>query len=259
MKTGIDDVRSYWNSHLNCTQFLTSKDVAIGSHEFYAELEQSYLRYDYKDAAFRAFRAGASGDRLLEVGCGLGIELAKLSALGFDATGVDLAPRAVELANAYFRMKGVRGTAIQGNAENLDFADGSFDAIYSSGVLQHTPDIRRAVREIHRVLNPGGSILIVLYHRRSWFNLLRRLSGVNVEFVDRDAPIVNMYSRKELRDLFSAFRDVQIATEYFRAEPTKRRGALAHAYNRIFVPAIRLAPRALLQSFGWHLVLTARK
>src|SRR5207245_4997879 len=54
------------------------------------------------------------------------------------------------------------------DAENLDFNDNSFDLVYSHGVLHHTPDTARAVREIHRVLRPGGRAVVMLYHRNSY-------------------------------------------------------------------------------------------
>ena len=60
-------------------------------------VERSFDRYGYKDRVFRAFANDAAGKKLLEVGCGLGIELGRLGEFGFDVTGVDLAPKAVEL------------------------------------------------------------------------------------------------------------------------------------------------------------------
>lgn len=258
-KHDVEDVRGYWDSHLNLTQFLGSGEIAPGSEAFWGSLEESLARYAYKPRLLERFARDCGGGKLLEVGCGLGLELARLGELGFDVTGVDLAPQAVELCNAYLRRRGVRGRALVQNAESLEFQDASFDAVYSSGVLQHTPDIERAIGEIFRVLRPGGRILVILYHRRSWFQLLRRLSRVNVEFEAGDAPIVNAYTREELRRLFARFRDVRVETEYYRPEPTNRRGALAFLFNRVFVPAFRSLPEQLVRRYGWHLVLTGSR
>lgn len=259
MTPTIDDVRNYWNSHLNLTQFLGDQDLEPGSDRFFEEIERSFDRYGYKDRVFRDFGRDAAGKTLLEIGCGLGIELGRLGQLGFDVTGIDLAPQAVELANANLKRKGVTGRAVVANAEALEFEDASFDVVYSSGVLQHTPDMDRAIAELHRVLKPGGRILIVLYHRHSWFYVLHRLSGQNVEFDDEDAPIINSYTRSELRQLFSAFKDISVECEYYRPERTGRAGFKAALFNNVFVPVMGALPKALVRNFGWHLVLTARK
>lgn len=259
MTPTIEDVRNYWNTHLNLTQFLGDKDLEPGSDRFFEEIERSFDRYGYKDRVFRDFAKDSAGQKLLEVGCGLGIELGKLGQLGFDVTGVDLAPQAVALANANLRRKGVTGRAVAANAESLEFEDASFDAVYSSGVLQHTPDMPRAIAELHRVLKPGGRILIVLYHRHSWFYLLHRLSRQNIEFDDEDAPIINAYTKAELRRLFANFENVAVTCEYYRPEPTGRTGFKAALYNRVFVPVMRALPAACVRNFGWHLVLTGEK
>ena len=259
MQPTLDDVRNYWNTHLNLTQFLGDKDLEPGSDRFFEEIERSFDRYGYKDRVFRDFAQGSAGKTLLEIGCGLGIELGRLGELGFDVTGLDLAPNAVELANVNLKRKGVTGRAVVGNAESLQFDDAAFDAVYSSGVLQHTPDMDRAIAEIRRVLKPGGRILIVLYHRHSWFYLLHRLSGQNIEFDDEDAPIINAYTKSELRRLFSAFEDVSITCEYYRPERTGRSGIKAALYNHVFVPVMGALPQPLVRNFGWHLVLTGNK
>jgi SAM-dependent methyltransferase len=259
MKPEIDDVRQYWDSHLNLTQFLPSQDVEVGSDVFWSHLERSMDRYAYKQRVLERFAEQCGGGKLLEIGSGLGLELSQLAELGFDVTGADLAPNAVELANSYLKRRGLPGRAMVQNAESLDLAEGSFDAVYSSGVIQHTPNIEKAIAEIYRVLAPGGRILIILYHRRSWFYLLQRLSGTNVEFASDDAPIINAYTRDELRRLFSRFRDIAVDTEYFRPKATTRGGAMALLYNRIFVPVMGALPEAWVRRYGWHLVLTGRK
>lgn len=262
LREDLKDVEQYWNRHLNCTQFLArsgTDDFEIGSEEFFSELEQTFRRFPYKDRLFRNLLRVSSGRRVLEVGCGLGIELGKLSRLGFEVTGVDLAPRAVDIANQYLESRKLDGKVEVGNAEALKYSDESFDAVYSSGVLHHTPDISKAIGEIWRVLKPGGRVLIVLYHRRSWFYLLYRLSDTHIEFEDKDAPIINAYSETELKSLFTAFRNVSIEFEYYRPNRTDRRGIMAGCYNNVFVPLMHVAPKLLVQRFGWHAVVTAAK
>ncbi len=55
----------------------------------------------------------------------------------------------------------------QGSVLDLPFADDSFDMMFSHGVLHHVPEIKQAQREIHRVLRPGGELVIMMYARWS--------------------------------------------------------------------------------------------
>lgn len=248
-------VQRYWDTHPLGTQFVGG-DAPATRADFEA-LDRAMERWDYKPALLDEIAARYPGGALLEVGCGLGTDLVALARRGLAVTGIDLAPSVAALARQHLRAYGLPGEVLAGNAEGLCFPDGSFDVVYSSGVLQHLPDIRRAVAEIHRVLRPGGLAVVIVYHRYSWFNALRHLGGVNVEFEDADPPIIHTYSRRDAARLFAAFGAVRIRAEYDRPSPTPRQGALAGLYNRVFVPAVRLAPRALTGGFGWHLVIAA--
>ncbi len=90
--------------------------------------------------------------RLLEIGTGPGIDGAAFLAAGFDVAGVDLSPAHVELARA----AGI--DARVASAQELPFAGGSFDALWSMSVLMHLPDpdLHAALAEFARVLRPGG-------------------------------------------------------------------------------------------------------
>jgi ubiquinone/menaquinone biosynthesis C-methylase UbiE len=107
------------------------------------------------------------GELLLEVGCGMGTDLLEFARGGAHIIGLDLTYRHLELAARRFSFFGQRGRFLRGDAERLPFPDARFDFVYSNGVLHHTPDTEGAVREIHRVLKPGGGTTILLYHRNS--------------------------------------------------------------------------------------------
>jgi ubiquinone/menaquinone biosynthesis C-methylase UbiE len=243
---------------LNLTQFLDA-NIEVGSEEFYRLLENTLDRYEYKRPLLEKFAQQKGGQKLLEIGSGLGLELGLLGQLGFDVTGIDLAPAAVDVCNDYLKKRGVDGRAMVQNAEQLEFADSYFDVVYTSGVIQHTPNIDRAIAEIWRVLKPGGEILVILYHRRSWFYMLHKLGRYNIEFASDDAPIINAYTRKDLKNLFGRFSNIQIDCEYYYPEPTNRSGVLASLYNSLLVPGIKMLPKGLVRNFGWHLVLRANK
>jgi ubiquinone/menaquinone biosynthesis C-methylase UbiE len=105
---------------------------------------------------------------VLEIGCGIATDGLEFAKNGANYTGVDLTPQSVELAKERFGLFGVPGRFEVANAEEkLPFADNSFDHVYSFGVIHHSPAPEKIVREIHRVLKPGGSFTVMLYNRTS--------------------------------------------------------------------------------------------
>ena len=91
------------------------------------------------------------------------------------------------------------------DAENLEFADDSFDLVYSHGVLHHTPDTEGAVREIYRVLRPGGRAVVMLYHRDSYnyrvnISVLRR-AGAQLLRWDAGISLVHRLTGESVESL----------------------------------------------------------
>jgi ubiquinone/menaquinone biosynthesis C-methylase UbiE len=253
--TTLADVKQYWSTHVNDVEVIRAP---LGSAEFLDEIEQyryekmPYLRAIVSSPSFR-------NKRLLEIGCGPGVDLVQLAAAGAQVTAIDLTPEAVSLARRHLAVRGLTGTVQEGNAEQLPFEDGTFDVVYSHGVLHHTVDTQRAIDEVRRVLKPDGQAVIMLYHRDSWFWWLSKVSRTPVEHAEADAPIVRAYSVSEVRKLFQAFRSVQVTSERFPARTRKFRGWKGWAFNSLFVPGFELLPRALTRGLGWHLMIWARK
>jgi 2-polyprenyl-3-methyl-5-hydroxy-6-metoxy-1,4-benzoquinol methylase len=92
-----------------------------------------------------------AGDRVLEVGCGRGHLTRRLAEQGIDVKGIDVNPKAAEIAESD-RVMTMR-------AESLDFADESFDLVISVHALEHIPALEEALRETARVLRHGGTAL----------------------------------------------------------------------------------------------------
>ena len=92
----------------------------------------------------------------LDVGCGEGRFCRMLKAAGVNATGIDPTPAILEVA----RKRDPSGDYRLGRAEQLEFADASFDLVVSYITLVDIPDFRAAIREMARVLRPGGSLLM---------------------------------------------------------------------------------------------------
>jgi ubiquinone/menaquinone biosynthesis C-methylase UbiE len=104
----------------------------------------------------------ATGTRLLDCGCGAGEYVVALRRLGLEAYGVEFLQQKVINARA----AGVPSDWIlQGDLEQLPYPDQSYDAALLNEVLEHVPDERKALREIWRVLRPGGTLIVLSPNR----------------------------------------------------------------------------------------------
>jgi SAM-dependent methyltransferase len=286
-------VRAFWQAHPCGTKF---SDAEPGTREFFERVEAHRYTKEWHIPEAADF-TGARGLRVLEIGCGLGTDGAQFAKAGADYTGVDLTDAAVELARKHFELLGLRGNFRTADAENLDFADGSFDLVYSHGVLHHTPDTARAVREIHRVVKPGGRASVMLYHRGSYnyrvgIRVLRR-SGARLLKSERGIWFVNRLtgepvdSLREHARLLRAGSNGYLSSSEFLSQSTDGAGnPLARVYsrraarelfkdfrevelrayflNKRFIPLVgRFLPRSiesvLAARWGWHLWIYARK
>lgn len=102
-------------------------------------------------------RGSLAGKRVLEVGCGRGVGMEILLSLDAEhATGFDLDPRMIALAGRRLSKYNDRARVFVGDAEAIDAPDASFDAVVDYGVIHHIPQWRQTLKEIARVLKPGG-------------------------------------------------------------------------------------------------------
>jgi ubiquinone/menaquinone biosynthesis C-methylase UbiE len=215
----------------------------------------------------------ASGLDVLDVGCGQGIDLVQYALAGARPIGVDLTPRHVQLARAHLASMGFEPVVLEGDAEALPFDDQSFDRASSNGVLHHTSDMSAALREIRRVLRPGGNATVIVYNRNSlhyWLHQVlvrgvlfgglvreRSMEGVlssGVEYSRIGArPLVRVYTRRRLRRMMldAGFTGVSVHARHFRPTDTVLTSFLsrfiASLRDRRFLD--RIGRRA-----GWYLV-----
>jgi glycosyltransferase involved in cell wall biosynthesis/ubiquinone/menaquinone biosynthesis C-methylase UbiE len=205
------------------------------------------------------------GQKVLEVGAGMGTDLAQFARHGAIVTDVDLSAGHLEHARENFRLRGLQGRFVHHDAESLPFEDGEFDLVYSNGVIHHSPNTNRMVEEIYRVLRPGGRAIVMVYAENSlhhWKTLVGNLGlrqgmldrwsigeimSRHVELSANDArPLVKVYTARRLRELFRRFEEIAILKRQLTAPELA--GPLR------WIP-LGVAGRLV----GWNLIVKARK
>ncbi len=117
------------------------------------------------------------GKRVLDVGTGDGTYAIEAAERGAIVTALDLEQEMLDAAHARAVSRGVEVTLQQGRAEQLPFEDASFDVVVAVTVLCFVPDAQRAVREMARVLTPGGRVVLGELGRFSVWAAERRVRG----------------------------------------------------------------------------------
>jgi SAM-dependent methyltransferase len=179
MTTAVDQ---YWAGHTVRAERFRTKRASERNLEW--RFEQYPLFRE-----FSGLWGEHDGEAILDYGCGPGNDLVGF-ALYTGArriVGFDVSPRALELARDRLALHGIdseRLELLQGSDASvaIPLDDASVDFVQSQGVLHHTSDPEAILRELHRVLRPGGRGLIMVYNRASlWFHLYTAYEKMIVE------------------------------------------------------------------------------
>ncbi len=257
------EIKDFWQTH-PCGAELVG-DLPEESRDNYLDFFMRYDNYRYTKEPHilsNLKRIDFNKKQVLEIGLGQGADSEQITRHGGIFSGVDLTDEAVKRTQMRFSLKGLPFDRIeQASALDLPFADNSFDIVYSHGVLHHIPEIRKAEKEIFRVLKPDGHLIVMLYAKRSLnyllsVSVLRRLGllglyglgikagGIYGDHLDnaRKAGIFNylsmknfihvstdgpfnpyskVYSLKNVREDFPNFEIVKYERHFMHAPPLK--------------------------------------
>jgi SAM-dependent methyltransferase len=236
----IDERNSAFWDELCGTHFAQSLGITDRSPESLRRFDSAYMDlYPYLSAQLPP--ATGSSASVLEIGLGYGTVSQRLAEAGFSYHGLDIADGPVEMVRGRLRLLGIDHAddrVVRGSALEIPHPDETFDHVVTIGCLHHTGNLPLAVREVHRVLRPGGTAMVMLYNRHSWRQLVmrwqalrRRWDGTKVDedeaaraAYDADsaggaAPETVFVTARQVRDeLFAGFGDVRIERHNF--DPT---------------------------------------
>lgn len=227
------------------------------------------------------------GKKVLEIGCGQGTTLNYLPSLGAEVSGMDMSIQSILGARAGATELGhkTKISLSQADAEKVPFVSSTYDVVISIGVLHHTVDTAGAVREIDRILKPGGQAIVMLYRSGNpkWWmtNLLRgyswladKISGEKYTLANRlrirqqagnpsgtallelfGVPILKAFSNSQSRKMFSNFSSIKI-TNY---SPGFLRLVDIVSFLKVFAPFLGWLDRVTQNTWGFYQVIEAKK
>lgn len=145
---------------------------------------------------------------VLDCGCGTGVYTFDLAKKARQVFGLDISPWAVETAikrdgspNAHF---------LVGDADNLPFADNSFDLIVHTAVLQYYPSPQQMINEINRVLKPSGKVISEVPYKYGWYRYKWMVRYLTSKRDFGQEPVNRCYSKNEFKGLFTDFHVIKI-------------------------------------------------
>lgn len=165
------------------------------------------------------------GMRVLDIGCGDGALAVKLASLGAAVTGIDADPRMLAAARMRVASAQADVTLVEADCHTLPFADETFDIVVAVTVLCFVQDPSLALKEMAKVLRPGGRLLLGELGRHSVWAAKRRMSAC---LGSRTWRAASFRSPEELRKLLATAK----------LEPVELRGA-------VFYPPCNLCARIL--------------
>lgn len=163
-----------------------------------------------------------AGKRVLEIGCGMGMHSELMLRAGAKLTSIDISPTSIMATNKRLELKQLSGDVRQMDAEHLDFANDEFDLVWSWGVIHHSARTGQVLKQIDRVLKPGGKAKIMVYAldgMSAYITMMRRYAlgfwtGKQIDdllWKDADGFTARFYTKDNWSDLLGIFfEDIEI-------------------------------------------------
>lgn len=161
-------IEDFWDRHPCGDAMVGGLGERRGDYEtFFSDYDK--FRYATEAHIPRCLdRIDFAAKEVLEIGLGQGADSEQIIRRGAIWSGLDLTRESVARVQTRLALRQLPHRSIkQGSVLQIPHANHTFDIVFSHGVLHHVPDIAAAQREIHRVLKPGGELIVMLYARWS--------------------------------------------------------------------------------------------
>ena len=254
------DIEKYWKSRVL---------FSWGPYEEMRDLRYGINHYMHNFYPFES----SNGKKVLEIGCGGGIDSIEYAKNGAQVWATDFTDEAVEFTTDRVNKLNMGSTIVASNGRirvekvdvrNIPYEDNSFDVVHVIGILHHILDVNDSVREILRVLKPGGSMYAMFYNKNSllyYYSIMYLRGVVGGEFdkglseedlvskyseAQFGCPYTKIYTEESVKELFydNGFDNVETQIDSPHIDTLETR--------KVKIPN-------LPKNMGWHLSTKATK
>ena len=251
------EIKDYWNNQPCNVKHGTSE---VGTREFFNEVTAKRFRAEPHNLDFPQFHQ-YRGKRVLEIGCGIGTDAQQFAQNGAHYVGIDLSDESLTLAKQRFEVFDLKGDFYNIDMTNLNELKklGTFDLVYSYGVIHHFPNIEKIITNVHTVLNTGGEFKFMVYAKNSWkYAMIRK--GLDQFEAQSNCPYAEAYTSEEIEQLLG---------KKFTIERLRQAHCFMYNIDKYKEGKFELEPwfeampelmrEAVKEYLGWHLLVKARK
>lgn len=229
-------VSDWWNSNPFTYNPLEQKEIKPDV-AFFREADRKFIKWtpwgqrDNCPLSAVVDYGSLAGKRVLDIAIGTGWSTEQFARHGAEVSGIDITPKAVELARARFTVFSLPAADIRvADAQALPWPDNTFDFVLAWGCLMHMPKTEQAISEIYRVLKPGGRMAAMMYNKHSlhwwWYIWLSKgiLRGKLLKMTKQQLAnrytdgvyqggnqLTKFYSSSQIQKMFRQFKDCRIS------------------------------------------------
>ena len=267
MDATIDEVKNYWDRR-PCN--IRHSDKPVGSKIWFEETEARKYFVEPHIPGFAEFEKWRDR-RVLEVGCGIGIDTVNFVRAGAGVTAVDLSIESLGVAASRLRSESLSANLVQGNAEELLWPPYSFDLVYAFGSIHHSPNPEKIIRRARASSKPSATLKIMVYNKISWkvlwiflkygYGRFWKLDELVQKYSEAETgcPVTHTYSRKSITDLLKRNDYTVTSIKVDHIFPYSIPAYIQYQYKKVWY--FRWMPRKLFRwletHFGWHLLVEA--
>jgi SAM-dependent methyltransferase len=251
----IQEVKEFWNKR-PCN--IRHSDKEVGSMEYFLEVSKRKYTVEPHILNFADFEQWKN-KKVLEVGCGIGTAAHSFIENGAIYKGIDLSKKSIEVAKQRLNVFNLNGTIEEADIENYSPSiTEKYDLVYSFGVLHHTPDTKKAIKNIYNLLNDGGTFKLMLYAKNSWKYLCIK-DGLDRYEAESGVPIADVYTNEEVYNLLKDFKNIEIQQKHIFSYKIPEYKKYKYEKQDYFEAMPNQLFKCLEDNLGWHLCITCKK